>query len=71
MNKLDLIATFKNETRLTTSEATAVVDLFFNEMTAPHSQRVTGSKSVDCVPSMSRNTRRIPGGILKLVNQPK
>ena len=34
MNKLDLIATFKNETGLTTSEATAVVDLFFNEMTA-------------------------------------
>ena len=34
MNKLDLIATFKNETRLTKSEATAVVDLFFNEMTA-------------------------------------
>ena len=34
MNKLDLIATFKNETGLTTSEATTVVDLFFNEMTA-------------------------------------
>jgi len=34
MNKLDLIATFKNETRLTTSEATAVVDLFFDEMNA-------------------------------------
>ena len=34
MNKLDLIETFKNETRLTTSEATAVVELFFNEMTA-------------------------------------
>ena len=34
MNKLDLIATFKNETRLTKSEVTAVVDLFFNEMTA-------------------------------------
>ena len=34
MNKLDFITTFKNETRLTTSEATAVVDLFFNEMTA-------------------------------------
>ena len=34
MNKLDLIATFKNEIGLTTSEATAVVDLFFNEMTA-------------------------------------
>jgi len=33
MNKLDLIATFKNETGLTTSEATAVVELFFNEMT--------------------------------------
>jgi len=34
MNKLDLIAAFKNETRLTKLEATAVVDLFFNEMTA-------------------------------------
>jgi len=34
MNKLDLIETFKSETRLTTSEATAVVELFFNEMTA-------------------------------------
>ena len=34
MNKLDLIAAFKSETRLTKSEATAVVDLFFNEMTA-------------------------------------
>ena len=34
MNKLDLIATFKNETQLTKSEATAVVELFFNEMTA-------------------------------------
>ena len=32
MNKLDLIATLKSETRLTKSEATAVVDLFFNEM---------------------------------------
>jgi len=32
MNKLDLIATFKNETGLTKSEATAVVDLFYNEM---------------------------------------
>ncbi len=32
MNKLDLIATFKNETRLTKSEATAVVELFFDEM---------------------------------------
>ena len=34
MNKLDLIATFKNKTELTKSEATAVVDLFFNEMAA-------------------------------------
>jgi len=34
MNKLDLIATFQNENGLTKSEATAVVDLFFNEMTA-------------------------------------
>jgi len=32
MNKLDLIATLKNETELTKSEAAAVVDLFFNEM---------------------------------------
>jgi len=34
MNKLDLIGAFKSETRLTKTEATAVVDLFFNEMTA-------------------------------------
>ena len=34
MNKLDLIATLKNETWLTKSEATAGLDLFFNEMTA-------------------------------------
>ena len=34
MNKLDLIAAFKSESRLTKSEATAVVDLFFNEITA-------------------------------------
>ena len=34
MNKLDLIAAFKNETQLTKSEATAVVDLFFDEMNA-------------------------------------
>jgi len=33
MNKLDLIATFKDETGLSKSEATAVVDLFFSEMT--------------------------------------
>ena len=33
LNKLDLIATFKNENGLTTSEATAVVELFFNEVT--------------------------------------
>jgi len=33
MNKLDLIGAFKSETRLTKSEATVVVDLFFNEMT--------------------------------------
>jgi len=32
MNKLDLIAALKNETELAKSEATAVVDLFFNEM---------------------------------------
>jgi len=34
MNKLDLIETFKNENGLTKPEATAVVELFFNEMTA-------------------------------------
>ena len=34
MNKLNLIATLKNEAQLTKSEATAVVELFFNEMTA-------------------------------------
>jgi len=34
MSKLDLIETFKNENGLTKSEATAVVDLFFNEMNA-------------------------------------
>jgi integration host factor subunit beta len=32
MNKLELIATLKNEAELTKSEAVAVVDLFFNEM---------------------------------------
>jgi integration host factor subunit beta len=32
MNKHDLILTLKNETRLTKSEAKAVVNLFFNEM---------------------------------------
>ena len=32
MNKLDLIATLKNEAELTKSEAAAVVNLFFNEM---------------------------------------
>ena len=32
MNKLDLIATLKNETDLTKSEATKIIDLFFNEM---------------------------------------
>jgi integration host factor subunit beta len=32
MNKLNLIATLKNETELTKFEAAAVVDLFFNEM---------------------------------------
>jgi integration host factor subunit beta len=32
MNKLDLIATLKNETELTKSETAAIVDLFFNEM---------------------------------------
>jgi len=32
MNKLDLIKTLKNETDLTKSEAEAVVNLFFNEM---------------------------------------
>ena len=32
MNKLDLIATLKNEAELTKSEAAAVVDLFFNEI---------------------------------------
>ena len=34
MNKLYIIATFKSKIRLTKSEATTVVDLFFNEMTA-------------------------------------
>ena len=32
MNKLDLIATLKNEAELTKSEAATIVDLFFNEM---------------------------------------
>ena len=32
MNKIDLIAALKNETDLTKSEAKAVVNLFFNEM---------------------------------------
>jgi len=32
MNKLDLIKTLKNETDLAKSEAKAVVNLFFNEM---------------------------------------
>jgi integration host factor subunit beta len=32
MNKLDFITTLKNETDLTKSEAEAVVNLFFNEM---------------------------------------
>ena len=32
MNKLELIATLKNEAELTKSEAVAVVDLFFNEI---------------------------------------
>ena len=34
MNKLDLTVALKNETELTKSEAAAVVDLFFNEMTS-------------------------------------
>ena len=34
MNKLDLTFVLKNEAGLTTSEATSVVELFFNEMTA-------------------------------------
>jgi len=33
MNKLDLIAASKSKTRLTKSEATAVVDLYFDELT--------------------------------------
>jgi integration host factor subunit beta len=33
MNKLELIVALKNEAYLTRSEAAAVVDLFFNEMT--------------------------------------
>ncbi len=32
MNKLDLIIALKNKTKLTKSEAEAVVNLFFNEM---------------------------------------
>jgi len=32
MNKLDLIKTLKNETKLTKPKAEAVVNLFFNEM---------------------------------------
>ncbi len=32
MNKIDLITTLKKETDLTNSEAKAVVNLFFNEM---------------------------------------
>jgi integration host factor subunit beta len=32
MNKLDLITTLKNENDLTKSEAKAVVNIFFNEM---------------------------------------
>ena len=32
MNKLDLIETLKNENGLSKTEATAVVDVFFNEI---------------------------------------
>ena len=34
MNKMELIKALKNETGLTKSEAEAVVNLFFNEMTS-------------------------------------
>ena len=34
MNKADLIIVLKNETDLTKSEATAVVDVFFDEITS-------------------------------------
>ncbi len=34
MNKLDLIATFKNETGITKPEAAKIIDLFFNEIAA-------------------------------------
>jgi integration host factor subunit beta len=32
MNKIELIATLKKETKITKSEAAIIVDLFFNEM---------------------------------------
>ena len=35
MNKMDLIATLKNEAELTKSEAAAVVDLFFKTFVLP------------------------------------
>jgi len=34
MNKLELIQAFKNNNSLSKSDATAVIELFFNEMTA-------------------------------------
>ena len=38
MNKLDLIATLKNEAELTKSEAAAVVDIFFDQISTALSE---------------------------------
>ena len=72
MNKLELIETLRDEGQISKKEAAAVVDLFFNEIANNACrERVTGLKSVDCVLFMSRNTKRMPGGILKLGNRPR
>lgn len=65
MSKLDLIIALKNETGITKSDAEAVVNLFFNEMSM-HLPLVTGLKSGDCARFMSSNTGRTPVGIRRL-----
>ena len=69
MNKLDLIAALKNKTDITKSEAAAIVDLFLMKWPM-HLLTVIGLKFADCVLFMSRNTKRMPGGIRKLGNRP-
>ncbi len=66
MNKVDLIQALKDSNHLSTSEAEAVVNLFFDQMAEALAQR-DRVEIRGCVPFSLKNTAHIPAGTPKPV----